>query len=120
MNNLDTKPSGPAAAAMIAAGIGTMVLGIFVVLNEASAANTGWNDFLKFDAHYGLGSGVGPLSGKVALAVIAFAVSWVILHFALRKREVNLFGAFAITLILVALGFALTFPPIFDIFAPAG
>jgi hypothetical protein len=117
-----TKPTGPAAAVMIASGIGSLVIGIGVILNEYSAAikdATGldFNAILQFDKNYGLGSGIGPLSGKVILATIAFIVSWVILHFAWRRRDVNLGRAFAATMILLALGFALTFPPIFQLFA---
>jgi hypothetical protein len=112
----DTKPNGPVAAVFIAAGIASLVLGIFVVLSEVSEDI---NAFLRFDANYGLGSGVGPLSGKVALAVIAFIVSWVILHLAWRGREVNFRNAFIVSLVLIGFGFALTFPPIFLLFAPA-
>lgn len=111
-----TKPNGPVAAAFLAAGVGSLVLGIFVVLNEMSEDI---NTFLRFDQSFGLGSGVGPLSGKVALAVIAYAVSWVAFHLALRGREVNFRMAFIASLVLVGLGFALTFPPIFLLFAPA-
>lgn len=124
VNEIDTtsKPSGPAAAVMIAAGIGSLVLGIGVILNEYSAAiktATGldFGAILQFDKNYGLGSGVGALSGKVILATIAFFATWIILHFAWRRREVNVRRAFAATLILVAIGFALTFPPIFGFFA---
>jgi hypothetical protein len=106
----DTKPSGPVAAVFLAAGIGSLVLGLFVVLNEVSPDI---NNFLKWDANYGLGSGVGPLSGKAALSVIAFAVSWVVLHLALRGKEVNFRAAFIGSLVLVGLGFAMTFPPVF-------
>jgi hypothetical protein len=120
--DIPAKPTGPAAAVMIASGIGSFVIGIGVILNEYSAAiktATGidFNALLQFDKNYGLGSGIGPLSGKVILATIAFIASWVILHFAWRKREVDLRRAFAVTLILLALGFALTFPPIFQLFA---
>jgi hypothetical protein len=115
------KPSGPAAAAMIAAGVGSFVLGIGVILNEYSAtikSVTGldFGAFLAFDKNFGLGSGVGPLSGKVILATIAFLATWIILHFAWRRREVSLRRAFTATLVLVGLGFALTFPPIFAFF----
>jgi hypothetical protein len=113
----ETKANGPVAAAFLAAGVGSLVLGIFVVLNEVSPAI---NSFLRFDQNFGLGSGVGPLSGKVALAVIAYAVSWVIFHFWLRGKEVNFRKYFIASLVLVALGFALTFPPVFLLFAPAG
>ena len=77
MQDMQTKPNGPVAAVFVAAGIGSLVLGIFVVLNEVSPDI---NAFLKFDAAYGLGKGVGPLSGKVFLGTAAFLISWVVLH----------------------------------------
>lgn len=117
-----TKPNGPVAAGFIAAGVGALVIGLAVVANEASTAikqAIGWdvNAFLKFDANYGLGSGVGPLSGKVTLAVIAFAITWAILGFIWRGRELPFRQVFWISLALVAAGFLLTFPPIFALFA---
>ena len=111
MQDIQTKPNGPVAAAFVAAGIGSLVLGIFVVLNEVSVDI---NNFLKFDANYGLGAGVGPLSGKVALATGAFVASWVVLHLLTRGKEVNFGRWFAAALVLVLAGFALTFPPIFE------
>lgn len=110
----DTKPNGPVAAAFLAAGIGSLVLGIFTVLAEASVDIKA---FLEFDKNFGLGSGVGPLSGKVGVAVIAYVVSWIGLHLALRGKEVRFRTAFIASLVLVGLGFALTFPPLFKAFA---
>jgi hypothetical protein len=120
----DTKPNGPVVAAFVAAGIASLAIGIGVVLNEASATIKGavgidFNAFLQFDKNFGFGSGVGPLSGKVGLAIIAFVVSWVLLHLWLRGKEVNFRTGFIAALVLVGLGFALTFPPIFKLFAPA-
>jgi len=112
----DTKPNGPVAAAFVAAGIASLVLGLFVTLNEFSADIS---TFLKFDASFGIGSGVGPLSGKVTLAVIAFVVSWITLHLVWRGKELDFGKVFIASLVLVGLGFALTFPPIFKLFAPA-
>jgi hypothetical protein len=119
----DTKPNGPVVAAFLAAGIASLVIGIGVVLNEASAAiksaiGIDFNAFLQFDKNFGFGSGVGPLSGKVGLAIIAFVVSWVLMHLWLRGKEVNFRSGFVAALVLVGLGFALTFPPIFKLFAP--
>jgi len=111
MLDMETKPNGPVAAAFVAAGIGSLVMGIFVVLNEVSPDI---NNFLKFDANYGIGKGVGPLSGKVVLAVAAFLGSWVVLHVAARGKEVNFGRWFGFALLLVFAGFALTFPPIFE------
>jgi hypothetical protein len=51
------------------------------------------------------------------LAVIAYVVSWVIFHLWLRGKEVHFRSYFIGSLVLVALGFALTFPPIFLLFA---
>jgi hypothetical protein len=120
----ETKPNGPVVAAFLAAGVASLVIGIGVVLNEASttiksATGIDFNAFLQFDKNFGLGSGVGPLSGKVGLTVIAFVVSWVLFHLWLRGKEVNFRAGFIAAVVLVALGFALTFPPIFKLFAPA-
>lgn len=125
MNQEMTKPNGPVIAAFLAAGVGSLVMGIGVVLNEASATikdATGFdfNVFLQFDKSFGIGSGVGPLSGKIVLAVIAFFGSWIVFHLWLRRKEVSTTKGFIAALILVGLGFALTFPPIFELFAPAG
>ncbi len=114
-DTIQTKPNGPVAAVFLATGIGSFVLGLFVVLSEVS---TDISNFLKFDANYGLGSGVGSLSGKAILAILAFLASWLILGLLLRGREVKFGPVLTIALVLVAGGFLLTFPPVFDIFAP--
>jgi hypothetical protein len=111
-----TKPNGPVAAVFLAAGIGSLVMGIFVVLNEVSADIS---KFLKFDANFGLGSGVGALSGKATLAILAFFASWLVLGLLFRGKEVKFGPVLTIALALVAGGFLLTFPPVFEIFAPA-
>lgn len=113
MQTPQTKPNGPVAASFIAAGIGSFVIGLFVVLNEISKDI---NAFLKFDDNFGLGQGVGTLSGKAVLAIVAFVVSWVILHFVLRGKEVPFNRYLAISLVFVAAGFLLTFPPVFEVF----
>ena len=110
-----TKPNGPVAAAFLAAAIGCLVLGVIVALNEAGILTGAVLDFAK---NYGIGSGVGPLSGKVILSSIAFLGSWGILGYAWRRREMNFNRVFAASLLILAIGFALTFPPIFEIFAP--
>lgn len=101
------KPNGPVAAVMLAAGIGTLVLGILTTLAEAS---TGIAEFLD------LSERVGPLSGKTVFAVIAFVVSWGGLHMALRDREVEWRPVTIALIALVAIGLVLTFPPFFQLF----
>ena len=112
--NQDTKPNGPVAASFVAAGVGCLALGVLVILNEAKILTNATLDFAK---NYGIGSGVGQLSGKVILATIAFLVTWGVLGYLWRGREVNFGRAFAVALVFLAAGFALTFPPIFEIFA---
>jgi hypothetical protein len=101
------KPNGPVVAAMLAAGVGTLVLGILTTLAEASE---GVHEFLEFSER------VGPLSGKVTLAVAAFLVTWGGLHLSLRTRELEWKPAITATVALLAAGFVLTFPPFFQLF----
>ncbi len=115
MQSEQTKPNGPVAAVFLASGIGCLVLGINVVLNELGGDIS---KFFAFDKNFGIGSGVGALSGKVIVAVIAFLVSWLVLHFLWRGKEVRFGTIFTVSLVLVAAGFLLTFPPVFDLFAP--
>jgi len=91
-------------AAFLASGIGALVLGLAVVGSEVSPAI---NSFLRWVGP------VGPLSGKVGLTVIAFVGSWVGLHFFFRNRTLKLTTSFTVSLVLLALGLLLTFPPVF-------
>lgn len=117
MQSSDTKPNGPVAAVFLAAGAGALTLGLMVTLAEASADIKA---FLDFSTNYSfLPAGVGPLSGKVIVATLVFVVTWVVMHLAFRDRELPWGRVFTATLVLVAIGFALTFPPIFVLFAPA-
>ncbi len=114
MQDVQTKPNGPVAAVFVAAGIGSTVMGLLVVLAEISKDIS---NFLKFDANFGIGSGVGPLSGKALLATIAFFGSWIVLHYVNRGKEVDFNKWLTAALVLVLVGFGLTFPPIFEAIA---
>jgi len=107
--DLTSKPSGPIAAAMIAAGIGALVLGILTVWAEASE---GFKESLAYNDR------VGPLSGKTIWATVAFFVSFGALSLGLRRRHVDLAKATVITLVLLGLGYLGTFAPFFRMFAP--
>ncbi|HEX9865800.1 MAG TPA: hypothetical protein VGC03_12620 [Acidimicrobiia bacterium] len=109
--HLPTKPDGPGAAAMLAAGIGIFVLGLMTTFNEVSE---GLHDFLQ---SFEMGRGVGPLAGKTIVAVIAWLVAWIILAAIWRGKEMNIKRVFWIGLILGVLGGILTFPPVFLAFA---
>jgi hypothetical protein len=103
------KPFGPVAAVFLAAGIGAVVLGILTTLAEASE---GIKSALEWS------TSVGPLMGKTILATGAFVVSWIVLHLALRGRDLEPRRVFLWASVLVAVGVVLTFPTFFQAFAP--
>jgi|RifCSP13_3_1023840.scaffolds.fasta_scaffold21057_2 hypothetical protein len=100
--------TGPAAAAMVAGGIGALMIGLLTTLAEASEVIANALKFVK---------PVGPLSGKTILGVVAWLISWFLLNLALKDRDSNLSKAFTITLALIIAGLLLTFPPFFELFA---
>jgi hypothetical protein len=108
---LADKPDGPGAAAMVAAGAGTFVLGLMTTLNEMSE---GVNEFL---AAFSGETGVGPLAGKTTVAAIAFFLVWAVLGLVWKGKDVDLKKAFWVGIALGALGALFTFPPFFEMFA---
>ena len=101
--------SGPAAAAILAAGIGTLALGLLTTWAEASEGlkeDLQWNDR------------VGPLSGKTITGTIAFFASWLVLHLIWRRSNPPLQRIVLISAILIVLGLIGTFPTFFEQFAP--
>jgi fluoride ion exporter CrcB/FEX len=108
---LADKPDGPAAAAMVAAGIGIFALGLLTTLAEAFA---GFKEFLE---RFDFVGGVGPLAGKTTLAVLVWAVVWAILAMIWRGKDSSLRWMFALGLTLGVLGAIGTFPTFFEAFA---
>ena len=106
--SITEKPNGPAAAALIAAGIGAAALGLLTVLNEAS---TDIHDFLDIKNR------VGPLSGKTTFAVIAYLISWVVLAPVLWRQNLAWNTVVIITAVLIVAGFIGTYPKFFELFA---
>jgi hypothetical protein len=109
--HLDERPDGPGAAAMMAAGIGIFVLGLFTLVSEASVSIHDWLESLEF------GRGVGPLAGKTILGTVGFFASWIVLGMAWRTKELDLRRWFWIALTLGVVGAVLMFPPVFQAFA---
>src|SRR6266700_4091346 len=103
----EDKPEGPIAAAILAAGIGCLAMGVVTTLAEAStsiADKLSWSDR------------VGPLSGKTIIAVAVWLVAWAVLHLVFRAKEFETRRALAVALVLVALGVVGTFPTFFQAF----
>ncbi len=101
-------PNGPAAAAILAGGIGSAFYGLLVVLSEASSTI---HDLLT------LNKGVGPLSGKSTFGTIGFLIAWVILARMWKGKDVDMNKTWTATLVLIGLSFIFTFPPFFTAFA---
>lgn len=108
--NLQAKPDGPAAAAMLAAGIGIFMLGFFTT---GAVISAGLKDFL---AWWQWGQGVGPLAGKSTVAVLIWLASWAVLFFVWRDKDVDLKKMFYIANGLGILGALMVFPPFFELF----
>jgi hypothetical protein len=100
--------NGAASAAVLAASLGCAFFGLFVILNEASPAV---HDLMT------LNSSVGPLSGKSSFGVLAWLVSWLVLHGLLRRRQLNFKTVTTLAAIFVLIGLLSTFPPVFLAFA---
>ena len=96
--------SGDIAATMLAAGVGCALLGLLVVLSEASE---------RAAALLTLQEAVGPLSGKAVAAVTGWLLAWALLHVLLRSRSMRSSRCAIASLVLVGMGFLLTFPPVY-------
>jgi hypothetical protein len=111
MQASDIEPNGGIVAATVAAGTGCAALGLLTV---ASAA---WQPFADLLTLY---TPSGPLTGKATVAAIVYLVVWVNLHFRLRDRELSLSRGFLLTMALLLVGLAGTFPPVYQFFERAG
>jgi hypothetical protein len=105
----EDKPEGPIAAAIIAGGIGSLALGFFTVLAEASKGAK---------AALNLYDPVGPLAGKTVFAVVIWLLSWGVLHVIYRNKPFESRKALTVALVLMGLGVLGTFPIFFQAFAP--
>jgi hypothetical protein len=103
----ELEPNGGIVAAVVAAGVGCAALGACTV---AAAAYPGFADFLTLYAPSG------PLTGKAVVATIIYLIAWLNLHARLRERELSLFRAFLVTMVLLGIGLIGTFPPVYQLF----
>ncbi len=111
MDNAKDKPNGPAAAALLAGGIGCAVMGILTFYNQVfpTTALSKWLNWYK---------PVGTLAGKSSLAILAFLAAWIGLHLLWRGREVRFGTVAAVAFGLLAVGLIGTFPPVWHLFIP--
>ncbi len=96
-----TVKNGPAAAALLAGGIAAVVYGILIILSErvpVTATQLNWY------------SPAGPLSGTTSLTIIFWLLLWAILGSRWKDKDVNFQSVATIALVLLLIGFMLTFP----------
>lgn len=100
-------PNGAAMAAILSAALGVFVIGVATVLASASPSIKNllnwWNP-------------AGPLSGKTGVGVIAWIMTWGVLHLLWRGKEIRFRPVWIVSVILLIGGLLLTFPPIFEAF----
>lgn len=96
--------NGAALAASLSAGIGALGLGLVVFLNELGV--------FEVPALYGPAGGV---TGRTAAGVVIWLAAWAMLHSRWKDRSKSS-GVFGLSLLLVALGVVLTFPPVWHLF----
>jgi len=98
--------NGPAAAAILAAGIGCFFLGVFSLGGDASQA------LARFFIFY---TPTGPLSGVTTSAIVIWLLSWFGLSRRWRGKSVALGRVTAAAFMLLAMSVLLTFPPFMDL-----
>jgi hypothetical protein len=100
-------PNGPAAAAILAAGIGCFMIALFALMADKIAVVKSAVVFYK---------PTGPLSGVTTCAILVWLISWAILNWLWGRRMLSLGKINAAALVLLGLALLLTFPPIVDLF----
>ena len=61
--------------------------------------------------------GIGPYSGKQTLSLLVWIGSWIVLHVALRNRELNLGRWLIVFLVGIGIATTLLWPPVFEYLA---
>ncbi len=98
-------PNGDGMAAILAAGIGCAALGIFAFLGDAFQ---GIGNFFNFY------NPTGTLSGVTDTAIAVWLAAWYALAKLWRGRDVAVGQISIISFVMLAVGLALTFPPVMD------
>jgi hypothetical protein len=108
MVNETNKPNGPVAAALLAGGIGSAVLGLVTLIYELA-------DTAPFAKSMVWVKPVGGLSGKSSWGIIAFFVSWAVLHFVWKDKDTKFATISSVALGLLVVGLLGTFPPVWEL-----
>jgi len=97
--------NGKGAAAVMAVGIASLVLGIFTLSGDAVPAVA---------ALFNVWKPTGPLSGVTGLAILIWLAAWLVLDRRWGARDVNFRRVNLAAAAMIAAGLLLTFPPVMD------
>ena len=100
--------NGPAAATILAAGIGAACLGLIVTCAEA---------FRPLSTVLTFSKAVGPLSGKTTVAMVVWLGVWAVIHWRWRERQIHFRPVAVATVVFVIVGLLGTFPPVYGVVA---
>jgi hypothetical protein len=99
-------PSGPGAAAILAAGVGALALGVFACAGDG---------FPAVRKAFNLWPASGPLSGVSTAAVVVWLLTWLGLGAWWERRDVNLARINFLAFTMLLAGMLLAFPPFMDL-----
>lgn len=108
MKNETHHKDGAALAAIVAAGIGCVIIGLATILAEVSTV-------VKESLNWW--PPAGPLSGKTGIGIAAWLLSWGLLHALWHKKELPFRSLWIFAMLLILLGWIGTFPPVFESFS---
>jgi hypothetical protein len=97
--------NGSGAAAIMALGIGLLVLGVFTIAGDAIPAAASF---------FNIWNPTGPLSGVTGFAIVIWLAAWWLLARAWRAREVSFSRVNWAAGLMIGAGLLLTFPPFMD------
>jgi hypothetical protein len=100
------RPSGPAAAVVLAAGLASFALGLLSVLTALSTSVSSWLTISERS---------GDLSGVTTAAATVFFIAWALLAIAWRQADPPLVRVATAAAVLIVLGLLGTFPPFFNL-----
>lgn len=98
--------NGGGAAAILAAGFGSLAIGVFNYLDDMVPV---------IHTAFIIWRPSGSLSGLSTSAIMVWVVSWAVLSALWSGRSVNLARVNAVALAMLAVGLLLTFPPLIDL-----
>ncbi|MEK6967473.1 MAG: hypothetical protein AABX51_02475 [Nanoarchaeota archaeon] len=97
-----TRPTGPISAALLAANVGFITIGVLNFAAEVSAPTKTFLTFYK---------AMGALSGKVAIAYTLSAVVFLIFFKLWKDKEMDVMKWVWITIVCLIISTLLVFPP---------